>query len=271
MLHDFTIENKKHEIAVHSVFNDKLLISSGNTLIIVSNEGGSYVSTPLDNAHRPLDAVLTPCGNIVYTTASIWPNEAVTLSTGGLVINSKLINGLLRLSVSYDNIIYLAGDEAGLHQSTDEGKNWHFVFKSPNEWLFVQAIKVKTDHGDDYWINESSGKSNTNNQLRVYSLKTNHLGSDVTWRGINVVTTVDKHVTLSGNCSLTYDGKETIFLTDSDNKEVHVFSVSGQYCQILSPPHFISEPKKLAVNKERQLLYVGQNNGPVRVGVYKLT
>ena len=49
-----------------------------------------------------------------------------------------------------------------------------------------------------------------------------------------------------------------------------MWSVNGQYhCQLLSSHHIKNLPCRLAVDKERQLLYVGQDESVV--GVFKLT
>ena len=62
---------------------------------------------------------------------------------------------------------------------------------------------------------------------------------------------------------------KNIFLSDCNNNAVHVFSVNGQYhCQLLSSLHIKNKPSSQAVDKERQLLYVGQDNSVV--GVFKL-
>ena len=65
-------------------------------------------------------------------------------------------------------------------------------------------------------------------------------GSKLMWRGeiINVSKTNGKHIDLSYSIILSYDGNMNIFLSDSDNKAVHVLSVNGQYhCQLLSSHH----------------------------------
>ena len=56
------------------------------------------------------------------------------------------------------------------------------------------------------------------------------------------------------------------FLSDCEKKAVHVLSVNGQYhCQLLSSYNIESIHHKLAVDKERHLLYVGQLRSVVEV------
>ena len=270
---NFTINNLT-DIAILSVFNDTILIGTflGSKLMIISSDGRNLGTISLQSTDSLYDAVWTPRGNIVYTTSRRGTHplkriEVVTISMSGLPIKRQTI-GLGRLSVSNDKIIYLADDKTGLLQSIDDGINWDVVFTSTDEWLFVQAIKVTTDHGDNLWINESK---DNNYHIRVYSMNKSHSDGNVTWRDNNVITTVDQNVILSDSCSLTYDGNRTIFLTDPRNHSVHLFSASGQYCQLLSLPDFLSVPKIIALDKEHQLLYVGKDETTVRVEVYKLT
>ena len=139
------------------------------------------------------------------------------------------------------------------------------VFKSTDGWHCWQVIKVTTEQSDDFWTLEWSGNYR---HLRVYSVDGGRYDDKVTWRDISVPTTDGKHTDLF-NSRQSYDGNMNIFLSDYINKAVHVLSVNGQYhCQLLLSHHFKSKPCRLAVDKERQLLYVGQNNGVL--GVFKL-
>ena len=207
----------------------------------------------------------TPRGNIVYTAYG--SNKVVVMSEFGKVIttHSQMIRPL-RLSISYDDIIYLVDYETGVYQSTDDGVSWSLVFKSTDGWHCYHVIKVTTEKSDDFWTLEESDKTY---HLRVYSVD-RRCDGNVTWRDINVSTTDGKHLDLSFFSSLSYDGNMNIFLNDYHNKAVHVLSVNGQYhCQLLSSHHIKSKPLRLAVDKKRQLLYVGQGEGVV--GVFKVT
>ena len=69
--------------------------------------------------------------------------------------------------------------------------------------------------------------------------------------------------------TLSYDGKSNVFLSDYHNKAVYVFSTNFEYqCQIQLSYQIKHKPKKLAVDKEQLLLYVGQENGAV--GVFQM-
>ena len=252
------------------MFNDKLLVSRGLSQLFIYSREGRHLSTITTNDNDELwDATWTPRGNIVYT---IWhSNKVVVMSESGKVITTHTHMTLPRyLSVSSDDIIYLADSQTGVYQSTDDGVSWSLVFKSTDGWHCDQVIKVTTDHSDDFWTLEQSGEyPNINNHLRVYSVDRRRSDGNVTWRDINVPTTDGKHIDLSYS-SLSYDGNMNIFLSDYYNKAVHVLSVNGQYhCQLLSSHHIENVPCRLAVDKERQLLYVGQNEGVL--GVFKLT
>ena len=270
LLQNFTVNQLKglYSVDILSVFNDKLLVSgSGLFQLVIYSREGRHLSTITNNKNDMLcDATWTPRGNIVY--ARCYSNEVVVMSESGKVITTHTqMTEPRRLSVSSDDIIYLADSKTGVYQSTDDGVSWSLVFKSTDGWHCYQVIKVTTDRSDDFWTLEQS--DNNNHHLRVYSVDRRRSDGNVTWRDINVPTTDGKHINLSFS-RLSYDGNMNIFLSDRDNKAVHVLSVNGQYhCKLLSSHHFMNRPRRLAVDKERQLLYVGQEEGVV--GVFQLT
>ena len=278
LLQNFTVDQLKGwYVNILSVFNDKLLVSRWSLpqlfiysrlpqLFIYSREGRHLSTITINNKDKLYDATWTPRGNIVYTTFD--SNKVVVMSESGKVITTHTQMTSPRcLSVSSDNIIYLADWETGVYQSTDDGVSWSLVFKSTNRWHCWQVIKVTTDHSDDFWTLQYGG--NKKNHLRVYSVDRRRSDGKVTWRDINVPTTDGKHINLLDS-RLSYDGNMNIILSDCSNKAVHVLSVNGQYhCQLLSSHHVKNKPHRLAVDKERQLLYVGQWESVV--GVFKLT
>ena len=271
LLQNFTVDQLKNYnvVCILSVFNDKLLVSCFNLsqLFIYSREGRHLSTITTNNNDELLDATWTPRGNIVCTTNR--SHKVVVMSESGKVITTHTqMTDPRHLSVSNDDIIYLADYQTGVYQSTDDGVSWSLVFKSTDGWHCWQMIKVTTDHSDDFWTLEYNS-DNKNRHLRVYSVDRRRSDGNVTWRDINVPTTDSKHINLSAS-SLSYDGNMNIFLSDWDNKAVHVLSVNGQYhCQLLSSHHIKNNLFRLAVDKERQLLYVGQ--GMSVVGVFKLT
>ena len=276
LLQNFTVDQLKGVFAnILSVYNDKLLVSYGgmlglSQLFIYSREGRHLSTITIDNnnklkSDKLWDATWTPRGNIVYTTYN--SNTVVVMSECGKVIFKRTqMTEPRHFSVSCDDIIYLADYKTGVYQSTDDGVSWSLVFKLPDGCYCRQVIKVTTEHSDDFWTLE---KSNKDYHLRVYSMDRRRSDGNVTWRDINVPTTDDKHIDLSDS-NLSYDGYMNIFLSDFKNKAVHVFSVNGQYhCQLLSSHHFKNKPYRLAVDQQRQLLYVGQLES--EIGVFKLT
>ena len=250
------------------MFNDKLLVSSADLyqLFIYSREGRHLSTITTNDKDMLFDATWTPRGNIVCTTG--YSNKVVVMSESGKVITThKKMTSPRYLGVSSDNIIYLADYTTGVYQSTDDGVSWSHVFKSTDGWHCWRVIKVTTDHSDDFWTQEYS--DNDSYHLRVYSVDRRRSDDSVTWRDITVITTDGEHINLPYS-SLSYDGNMNIFLSDRYNKAVHVLSVNGQYhYQLLSSHHIKNRPFRLAVDKEHQLLYVGQNDGVV--GVFKLT
>ena len=262
LLLNFTVDQLKDwHVDILSVFNDKLLVNGyGRSQLFIYSREGRYLSTITTNDYdKLLDATWTPHGYIVYTTYN--SDKVVVMSESGKVITTHTrVTSPRRFSVSSDDIIYFADYETGVYQSTDDGVSWSLVFKSTDGWHCKQVIKVTTDHSDDFWTLETSDNY-YNYHLRVYSVDRRRSNGNVTWRDINVPTTDGKHIDLS-HSSLSYDGNMNIFLSDWYNKAVHVLSVNGQYhCQLLSSHHLKNKPWRLSLDKERQLLYVGQNNG----------
>ena len=231
LLKNFTVDQLKGlTVNILSVFNDKFLVSGYNIsqLFIYSREGHhlSTITTKETDNDKLCDATWTPRGNIVYTTYS---NKVVVMSESGKVITTHTQMTSPRcLSVSNDEIIYLADYKTGVYQSTDDGVSWSLVFKSTDEWNCWQVIKVTTGHSDsdDFWTLEDS--DNDNYHLREYSVDRGRFDGNVTWRDINVPITDSKHIELVFS-SLSYDGYMNIFLSDCLYKAVHVLSVNGQY------------------------------------------
>ena len=211
------------------------------------------------------DALWTPSGTIVYTTI-FKPNYVGVMSNSGKFIAHTIMLKPTYLSVSSDDFVYLADMIAGIYRSTDNGVNWYLVYELTEKKYCWEVIKVATDHCDEIWARE---ERDINFYLRVYVLDRKRPYDNVTWRDINVPTTYRKRINLRWS-SLSFDGKMNIFLSDYDNEAVHVLSMNGQYHrQLLSSHHIWTKPSRLAFDKKRQLLYVGQA-GCV-VGVYALT
>ena len=128
------------------------------------------------------------------------------------------------------------------------------------------TIKVATYHSDDFWTLEKS----TNNEvhLRVYSVYRRPSVSKVTWRELNF-TANDDHTAINfEQSSLSCDNNMNIFLSVLEKKAVYVLSVNGQYqCTLLSSSQIKNYPCRLTIDKDRQLLYIGQTNS--MVGVYR--
>ena len=272
LLRNFTVNWLKNEyVDILSVFSDKLLVSARESLpqlSIYSREGRHLTTITTKDNDTLLDAAWTPQGNIIYTTAG--QKEVVVMSESGKIITSHTqMTFPQQLSVSTDNIIYLADSLTGVYQSTDGLVKWTLVFKPIDGWHCNQVIKVNRDDSDDFWTLESNDAKHWH--LRVHCIDRGRSNGNATWRNINVSTTDNNQIgpLLSGS-SLSYDGNMNILLSDYDNKAVHVFSVNGQHhCQLLSSNHINTLPHRLAVDKERQLLYVGQVLGIVEV--FKLT
>ena len=268
LLRNFTqqqLKDKGYPFHVLSVFNGQLLISSSVLKeLYVLSENGDLLST-LKVTDFLMDASWTPRGNIVYTT---WHSKkVVAMSRSGTAISQTQMTDPRLLSVSTDDVIYLADWESGVYESTDDGATWSKVFQSPDGGKCWQVIKVKTnDNCDDFWTLETDNKDKW--RVRVYSVNRRR-AENVTWRDVAVTTSDGKQVGLGILSRLALDGHTNIFLSELNNQAVHVLSSSGGYeRQLLSSDHFVY-PWRLAVDRERHLLYVGQEWG--KVGVFTMT
>ncbi len=254
-----------------------LSVSSGGQLLVgqyrdsqlnvYSTDGDHVTSIDLPGGDRLVDAAWTPRGNIVYTT---YDKVAVMSQSGDVVAQQQMIHSWY-VYVSSDDVIYLADYMNGVHKSTDDGVTWTCVFKSPDGWHFRQIIKVSIDnYTDEFWTREYNTVSQC---LSVYTLDNRLVNGELTWCDV----TLPDHTPVDFHCGrLAFDGHTNIFMTDFDNRAVHVWSVSGQYeRQLLSSQHFTTNdtnvfPQRLAIDHQRgHVMYVGKSDKTI--GVYELT
>ena len=174
------------------MFQDKLLVScyERTQLFIYSRTGRHLLTITTNDVDKLCDATWTPRGNIVYTTCN--SKKVVVLSESGKVITSHTqMTNPRYLSISNDDIIYLADRKTGVYQSADDGVSWSLVFKSTDNRHCRQVIKVTTDHNDNFWTLETSNYNNCH--LRVYEVDRSRSDDNVIWRDINIPSTDGKH------------------------------------------------------------------------------
>ena len=252
--------SKIPSVEILSVFNSKLLISriDFSQLFIYSHEGRHVSTITIEADERLWDASWTPRGNVVYATRS---NKVAVMSASGKVFNTtqKQMIEPRHFSISNDDIIYLCDIMEGLYQSTDDGFSWNLVFRPTNGWHFWQAIKVTTSNSDDYWIKEWN--DNMKWRFGVYKRR---FGGKVTWREVNVPSPDGLQL------SMAYDGNMNIFFSDNKEKSVYLLLVNSQHhCRLLSSHHIKYTTKRLAVDRKRKVLYIGQDYS--LLDVYELT
>ena len=114
-----------------------------------SREGRHLSTITINDYYKLRDATWTHRGNIVYAIDD--SNRVVVMSESGKVITTrKKMTSSRYLSVSSDDIIYLAVYDTGVFQSTDDGISWSLVSKPTNGRHCYQVIKVTTDQSDDF-------------------------------------------------------------------------------------------------------------------------
>ena len=251
--------------------NGKLLISQedSRSFFIYSLENYTCLSIITINEtyyeREITDVKWTPRGNIVFTV--FFKGLLSVITESGEVIVKILMNLPQCIYVSKDDVIYLADLVTGLLQSIDDGVTWSVVYKPIDGWRFKQVIKVTTEKSDDFWIVKHEMRASTH-KLGVYSAqrKCSSVIPNITrTRDIDLDVTGVKRVKLQEN-SLLFDGGMNIFVNDFINKKVYLFSKTGQYrCQLMSLDNFKKPPETLAIDSQRQLLYIGHTLGSVSV------
>ena len=260
-LHDFKIvELKGWMTDILSLHNDKLLASKSDfsEIYIYSLEGVYLRTVNISNKDRLADASWTYRGNIVYTTTD--SHKVVVMTERGEVIQYSLMTEPKRLSVTTDGTIYLADITAGVYQSTDDGATWNLVFDSSPSWHCWQVIKVTNEQMDDFWTFDFDQE-----RMRVYSVNKKYPGVNVTWKDINLVATGGKKIKFSYS-SMLCDSNSNLFLSDFENKAIHVLTTKGQYrFQLLSSLDINTLPSRISLEDYKRLLLVGRSGGGVKV------
>lgn len=252
-----------------SVANNRMVVGTrkGRELYMYQLTDGCQINTiVLPDNDLLFDVKWTPNGNIVYTSFS---SESVVLlnDCGEKIKRTELKHKSLDsakprgLSVSSDNIIYLADIENGLYQSKDNGLKWSLVFRSTTQWKFRQAVKVTTYSTAVCWwvlVRKSEEYEAKCYSLRIYTV--NQSGFDATWRKM----AVPRHVRITRHSKLNFDGEATIFLTDYERGVIHKFDTrSEQYFE--EQKNFTEDKLQcIACTKidDRVTIYIGhQRNG----------
>ena len=270
LMFNFTVNqlNKEDDISVLSMFEDKLLIGTKlNFHLFVYNQEGHQISSFTVNDSDGLwDAKRTNQGKIIFTTFAnkklyykyLVTSETSNISTASFIQPTTMY---LRVSDVIFNMAYWQTDE---YQPADDSVScaliFHFTKNGPFCW---QVMKVTIANSDDFWTVERNTYFDF--RLRVYSVDTRRLVNNVSWKNIST-TMVDKTKIDLTASSLSYDGSMNIFLSDYNNKVIHVFLVNGQYHgQLLASSHIKNKPLRLLVDKTRQLLYVGESNNIIEI------
>jgi hypothetical protein len=249
---------------------DKL--STKVSLFTAEGEHAATVDLPFSD--QLSDAAWIPIkDNIVYTNA-LGTNACVMSVTGDLIARTRNYLPTTKpsyISVSSDDISYIALGYNGIILSTDDGVTWTRLQPSPNGTP-AYAIKVSTANhtADELWVLENQLTS-FNYRLRTYKI-------DLQSGDILVNSSRDFaqfHSAASENdiFKLVYDGNKNVYVWSiSSAKSVSVMSVNGDYvCRtFLYLDTVRAIPiQSLAVNKQRDYLYLGMLQG--YVGVYSLS
>ena len=260
-----SVENPSVDsIRILSIFADKLLVGEGgkSNKLLVYNTETARLSKIATVTHQPeiKDATWTPRGSILIVVH----NVLVVLTLSGKVISrSNKMPSPISVTASSDGILYVSDFLTGLHKSGDDGVSWTLVVECK---FCVDIAKVITDHSEDFWTREQVGDYN-HWRLRIYSFDLKLSNSNVTRRDVNIYKTIISHQW--SNNKLATDGSANIFLLDLYHQAVFTYSVDGQYqCKLLMLDEINKQMQSIAIDRKRQVLYVGRNTG--LVSVFKL-
>ena len=269
-------------IHILSVLNDKLLVGNYERiqLFIYSSQGHHVSTIKTISSTRLYDASWTPRGNIIYTSTE---NSKVTvLSESGKLIKLSSMGKPLCLSVSNDDIIYLADMATGIYESADDGISWKLVISLKDKYRCKQVIKVTTYYNRlDFWSLEDTHiklgieithADDYDARISKYSMDKRLTVENIKWMKIEPNNPITQNVNIKiSECQsrLSYDISGNIFLNNFVNGSAHVFSSNGLYDrQLLSSNQLHSRPCRMSVDNNNNLFYVGTQNG--HVSVFKL-
>ena len=244
------------------------MVSSLNLaqLFVYSRDGHHLSSIPANDNDTLQDAMWTSFGNIIYTTTN--SRKVVLISESGKFIAETLMTNPQYLSISSDNLIYLADSQTGIYESKNDGVSWKLFLKTAFRCLML--VKVATESNNDFWTLEQY--INGNYYLGAYSVNRDledNSTNYVQWKSVKVYMANGKPINMR-YCFLSSDRNMNIFLSDISHKAVHILSATcRQRYQTFSLPYFENKPFRLALSNEHKLLFVGQDNSTV--GVYNLT
>ena len=250
---------KDNDVTMVSAHKDKLLVSSwGSSQLYIYTLDGRYIST-ISVPGMLFDVTWTPRGDIACTTRH--NHKVIILSQGGTIITQTEMTNPQCLSVSTNDVMYLADWQNGVYESSDGGANWSRVFQSREGVQCWQVIEIPTKHGEIFWTLE---RKDSKYRLCAFNANAKRSDNSLSWRDVAVPATGETAINLASS-RLGHDGHAYVFLTDQQNNAVHVFSLGGQYQFQLLSSQQINTPWRLAFDTNYGLLYVGQSRGEVKV------
>jgi hypothetical protein len=249
--YQLVIPELNNSVNILSVGSDgQVLLGRGEQkqLYVYSEDGYLVTTVAIPFYDRVIDAVWSPREHHIVC-ATVKTRTTAVMSVSGDVVHHTQMIAPRYLSVSPDNEIYVTCTTKSLYYSTDNGTSWKGLVAQPNfSWEFVHALKVKPSSAlSNYavWLIESNDPEW---RLSIYTPKK--------WTAL----VLPNAVNIRQTGRMTFDGHTNIYLTDYYNKAVHVWSVNGQYVQLLIPFHTHDyAPENLAMNKQRSMLYVAED------------
>ena len=249
----------QYEITMLAVKNNKILVGEPNcTELFIYDDKGKLLNT-IKVGTIVCDAAFAPNGNIICSTPTL---GLLVMSEDGKVMQQKFLTSPRDISVSSDGEVFVTDSSEGVFQSSDNGNTWCLIFGvSISSWMSWQTLKLRNDQGEIvYWTLEVLQNEN-NCRIIERALSGDLIATRLLSMKIANGTDISKSYT-----RMVYNEDHSVLLIDTKNSSVHSFSVNNyQYEKQLFGKNEINRPTMHAINKKSNLLYIGQEDGTLKI------
>lgn len=251
----------------------------------VKNSLVKELHLPADNTDLLKDVTWTPNGHIVYTTVADTSvgkfSSVVTMSQNGDIIALTNMTNAQLLSVSANNVTYLADKIKGVYQLSDGGLTWSFMFNVPknineddsvsaSKWSIVRALEVSADENFvHFWALLENGLELK--RLQMHKIRSNDNAYEIV-ETVNITVTAQQFVNIN---FIEFDGLATILVSCYFSGYVYLFdAASGVFMRTVDSIAQIqgmminNYPERMAIDRHSDgqvLLYVAHAHTAVSI------
>jgi hypothetical protein len=143
------------------------------------------------------------------------------------------LTGTARLSVSANNVVYLADAVKGVYQSSNGGRTWSLMFNltdgliddsaSARGWYIWQALEVsRVQTVVHLWTVEINNRAIRPRRLRIYKILLSKNNVTEIAEAVDITAPIELIATNAN--SIEFDGLETVLLTCTRSGDVYLFN-----------------------------------------------